>query len=293
MALPVGTAGGGSRRRHRVVVQPNPDQRVPSRPAPHPPVRRPAPTRPSAVFGGPATVRAPFAHQQRQAQRRTDRARARLPRAPIATPPVIHNPSRGQVHAAARQITRSINRVVGPGGSNEDRIARRDALLREVRTNPRYARVKRSLDHWSREQARLINPGAFRDTVKAGPQPRRARVGVGPLNLATVNLTATGRALGGAFASATPGLHSGSAEAQFTRNALSDVGHLPLMVPQTAYEVSAAAYEAAHGDTKRAKELVKGLTGGVYGHLARGDFNGAIEYFRQHPVYAALADSGG
>jgi hypothetical protein len=65
------------------------------------------------------------------------------------------------------------------------------------------------------------------------------------------------------------------------------------MAPQTVYEVGAAAKEAAGGDTKRAKALVKGLLDGVYGHLARGDVNGAVEYFREHPIYAVLEVRGG
>jgi hypothetical protein len=64
------------------------------------------------------------------------------------------------------------------------------------------------------------------------------------------------------------------------------------MAPQTVYEVGAAAKEAAGGDTKRAKALVKGLLDGVYGHLARARER-REEYVREHPVYAVLEVRGG
>jgi hypothetical protein len=118
------------------------------------------------------------------------------------------------------------------------------------------------------------------------------RLGVGPLS-ATVNLTAAGSALGAAVARAAPGITSNSPEAHFTRNALSDVAHLPLMVPQTAYEVTRAAADLTGGDSRRAKALAKSFTQGVYGHIARGDWNGLVDYVRQHPVYAALEVRGG
>jgi hypothetical protein len=210
----------------------------------------------------------------------------------IATPPVIHNPSPAQTHAATRQIAQSITRVVGPSGSARERMARRDQVLARVRSDPRMARQRASLDHWSREYEKLITPAARQrmvtDRVRPGRAPTRARLGVGPFNLATVNVTATSQAVRNVAAKVAPGLRTGSAEAAFGKHALSDIAHLPLMAPQTAYEVGAAAVELAHGDTKRAKAIAKGFTQGVYGHLARGDFNGALEYFRQHPVYAIL-----
>jgi hypothetical protein len=245
------------------------------------------------VFASRPGAQRPLQAQQQQAQAKTDRAVAKLPRAPLPAPPVIRNPTPAQVHAATGQLARGVTAAVGSYGTAAQRLARRDALLREIKSQPRYARVQRSIAHWTAEQAKLVVPGRPVDRVAPGRAPSRVRLGVGPLNLGTVNLTAASRAVVGAAEKAAPGLRSATAEAHFGRNAVSDIAHLPLMVPQTAYEVGRAALDASHGDTKRAKELAKGFTQGVYGHVARGDWNGLAEYVREHPVYAALELRGG
>jgi hypothetical protein len=284
----IGTGAGKS------VNAPAPRRPVAGPPAP-PRRATPAP-RPSGAFASPTTGQKPFQAQQRQAAQRTQRATARLPRVPVAAPPVIRNPTPRQTQAAARQISSSITRAVGSSGSGAERLARREAILGQVRSDPRYRQVRASLAHWSAEQQKLITPAArqrmLTDRVAPGRPPTKLRLGVGPLS-ATVNLTAAGSALGAAVAKAAPGITSNSPEAHFTRNALSDVAHLPLMVPQTAYEVTRAAADLTGGDSRRAKALAKSFTQGVYGHIARGDWNGLVDYVRQHPVYAALEVRGG
>lgn len=259
-------------------------------PPPKPKRRRQPKPRPAPSFTR-SPVERPFAPQQRQAARRTQRAVQRLPRPVVASPPVIRNPTPRQTQAAARQIAHSLTRAVGPGGSNRDRIARRDAIIAQVRTDPRLTRVKRSLEHWQREQARLINPDAFRDRVKAGPAPTKARIGVGPLNLATVNLTALSGAINRGFAAATPGLHSGTAEAQFARNALGDVRTLATAPFIGAYELGSLGADVVTGHPGRAA--------GKAARFGRGVAEQTTETVRhpgrsfvEHPILTGLTFSG-
>jgi hypothetical protein len=252
-------------------------RRQPSRPAPSPSFTRPV--------GGQ-----PFAPQQRQAATHTRRAVQRLPRPVVAAPPVVRNPTPAQTQAAARQIARSLTRAVGPGSPRE-KIARRDQIVAQIRTDPSLTRVRRSLEHWQREQAKLIQPGAFRDRVKAGPPDRKIGIGPGPLNLATVNLTALGGALNRGFAAATPGLHAGSAEAQFARNALADIRTLGTAPFVGAYELGSLGVDVVTGHPGRAAsksaKFAKGVaesTVNTITHPGRA--------FLEHPILTPLTFSG-
>ena len=286
-----------------VVVRPRPAAR---RPAPR---AKPAPApRPSGAFGGPATATRPFAAQQREQQAQTDRARARLPRTPIAAPPVIRSPSPEQTHAAAKAIATSITRAVGAYGTAQQRLARRDALLREIKSQPRYAQVRRSLTHWATEQAKLITPERAamnaRDHVRPGRAPTRAKLGVGPVNFGTVNLTATSRAVIDAAAKVAPGLAGGTAESQFARNAFKDVGLLATGPFTGGYELGASAVEgirdrpylaaagpvglvAAIGLSDRGQRLGKGVVKSTAHEITH-----PAESFREHPILTALDVAG-
>jgi len=257
-----------------------------------PPAPKPKP-KPTGVFkpGVPKPATAPITIAQGKAKETAAKAERRLPRPSIAAPPVIRNPTPKQVKAAKQQIVTTIRTAVGTGGTGAQRNARRDALMRQIQTDPKLAQVKRSVNHWSAEDRKIAGPQT-RATVKPGPQPRRAKVGIGPIS-ASINLTATGQAITTAAEKAAPGLTRATAEAKFGKAIASDIAHLPLMVPQTAYEVSMAAKEAAGGDTKRAKALAKSFTEGVAGHVIRGDWEGLEDYFREHPVYAILEVRGG
>jgi hypothetical protein len=250
----------------------------------------PAP-KPTGVFKGPPRpATAPITAAQKQATRTAARAERALPRAPIAAPPVIRNPTPTQVKAAKHQIVTSIRTAVGTGTAREKQ-ARRDALLHQIQTDPGYKRVRQSFNHWSAEDRKIAGPQT-RSVAKPGPAPRKAHLGVGPLS-ATINLTASSQAITAAAERAAPGLRNAGAPGKFGKAALSDIAHLPLMVPQTAYEVSAAALEAAHGDTKRAKKIAKGFTEGVYGLAVQGKWSELEDYVREHPVNAFLELRGG
>jgi hypothetical protein len=274
----------------------------------------PAPKRkPTGVFkpGVPRPATAPITiDAPRAAQRKVDTARRALPAATVAAPPVI---SRGKAKPggkpmspaqvvtflrsqskvtqhARKQIVTSIRKNLGNTRGRE-RQEMTQRLLREIATDPRYEGTRRAIEHYTALERQQSTPQT-RATIKAGPQPRRAKVGIGPVS-ASINLTAAGQAITNAAEKHAPGLARTTAEAKFAKAALSDIAHLPLMVPQTAYEVAAAAKEAAGGDTKRAKALAKSFTEGVYGHVIRGDWDGLEDYFREHPVYAFLELRGG
>jgi hypothetical protein len=142
--------------------------------------KKPPPPRPSQSFTSSPFQR-PFAGQTRQGAQKVQRAVRHLPQPVVATPPVIHNPTPRQVQHAAHQIARSITRAVGTSGSNAEKIARRDAIVAQIRTDPRLHRVNRSLTHWQREQAKLIRPDAYRDRAVPGRSDKHARIGVGRL----------------------------------------------------------------------------------------------------------------
>lgn len=250
----------------------------------------PTPRGVTGAFGG-ASSQKPFAGQQQQAATRTRRAAARLPAPTIAAPPVIPNPTRAQTQHAARQISHSITRIVGSKGSAQERIARRDAILDRVVSDPRLAATRASLQHWSTEQAKLNVPGQRVDTVKAGTGPKKVRLGVGPLSLATVNLTAASRGLGSALAAAAPGIHAGSAEAQFARNAFSDVGTLATAPVVGAIGLGGVAKDVVTGHPGRAADKAAAFGKGVVQGTIR-DWSHPGQYLREHPLLFALDVAG-
>lgn len=295
-------------------------------------VRKPKPrvTAPSADRGDPARGRqvtkaapatitrplqAPFTQQRDQAQEQVRSARRALPAPALAEPPVITSPtpstraapsgaplSRREVAsflqsqheagtAARHQIVSSIQAQLGTSRGQE-RVNRIGALMDEVATDPRLARTRQAIRHYTALEAQTARPQTP-DELKPGPGDTHRHIGVAGLNFASVNTTALSNAGAKLGEKVAPGLRGSSPERQITKNALSDLAHLPLMAPQTAYEIAAAAKEAAGGDPTRAKNLAKGLLDGVYGHLIRGDVNGAAEYFREHPIYAVLEVRGG
>jgi hypothetical protein len=247
---------------------------------PKPPTVRPAPSFARPIGG------APFAAAQQRAAARTRRAERRLTRAPIAAPPVIRNPTPAQTHAAARQIAQSITRAVGPHGSARDRIARRDTLIAEIHANPRYARQRASLKHWTREQARITRPDP-RDRVAPGRRPTLLHAGIGP----SVNLTALGRSL----ATLTPqGLRSGSPGAQIVRNALGDVraiGEAPFVggyaIGSAVVGDVAETLRTGHSTLRREGDIGRGLLKGIKEEVTHPG-----KALRQHPLLTALDVTG-
>lgn len=281
-----------------------------------PPAPAPKPKpKPTGVFKPGATTR-PVTKRltvdaPRAAQVRVDTARRKLPKVTVAEPPVVNVRGTGRssgkamtpkqvqtflssqskvTQHARQQIVTTIRRNLGntKGRERQDMTAR---ILREIATDPKYSRTRKAIEHYNRLERESATPQT-KATVKAGPKPRKAKVGVGPL-AASINLTAAGQAVTSAAEKAAPGLVRASAEAKFAKNAISDIAHLPLMVPQTAYEVSAAAVEAAGGDTKRAKAIAKGFTQGVYGYAIQGKWDELEKYVRDHPVNAFLELRGG
>lgn len=260
----------------------------------------------------------PFTTQKRQAQTNVRTARRALPTPVVAAPPVVTSPrpsakpaagSSGapipkaqvhafllsqtkQAHAARQQIVGSIRQNV-KGLKGAERVQAIDRLIDEIATDPKLAGTRKAIRHYTAIEARTTRPQTTA-TAKPGPAPKKAHVGVGPLS-ATVNLTAASQAITTAAEKAAPGLSSAGASpaGKFGKNALSDIAHLPLMVPQTAYEIAAAAKEAAGGDTKRGKAILKGFTEGVYGLAAQGKWSELEDYVREHPIYAGLELRGG
>lgn len=256
----------------------------------------PAPRGVTGAFGGASSQR-PFAGQQAAAARTTERARERLPRATIAVPPIIANPTVRQIRAAKAQLVRSVRTAVGTGGTAHDRRARHDALLHDIATDPRYAAARRSINHWTQAEARLIDPTRRVDTVKAGPAPKRARLGVGPLNLGTVNVTAATEAARHAVESATPGLQVGDGPGQFARNALKDVGTLAEAPFVGAVGIAGLGADVVTGHPERAARKAAAFGKGVVESTVQ-EVKHPEQAFLEHPLlttldFAGLASVGG
>jgi hypothetical protein len=195
----------------------------------------------------------------------------------VAAPPVIRNPTPRQTHAAARQIAQSVTRAVGTHGTARERIARRDALLAQIRTDPRYSRVRQSLAHWVRERDKITRVD-LRDRVGPG-HPTVLHAGIGP----PINLTAIRHTL----AAATPGLQSGSAEAQFARNALGDLRSLGEAPFVGGYALGSTAFDALSGHPGRAAGRTARFARGVAESTVH-DVRHPGEAFREHPVLTLL-----
>jgi hypothetical protein len=254
--------------------------------------KKPPPPRPSQSFTSSPFQR-PFAGQTRQGAQKVQRAVRHLPQPVVATPPVIHNPTPRQVQHAAHQIARSITRAVGTSGSNAEKIARRDAIVAQIRTDPRLHRVNRSLTHWQREQAKLIRPDAYRDRALPGRSDKHARIGVGPLSLATINTTAGARAISNVLAAAAPGLQIRDTPAQFIRNAGGDLKTLAEGPFIGGYALGSAFVgdinESLHGGpvARRETKLVTDALRGTYQTLRH-----PLKSEGEHPILTPLTFAG-
>lgn len=282
--------------------------------------------RPSGVFGHP--LESPITRLQRDAQQRVDRARRRLPnptpapRAPRPTPAPA--PSRSQLrssraqargygsqgrqvrHAARRQEVvareRAQERYYGSQGRLVEREAHRQLVaaagwipvvarevLRSGEVSPaevrrsRLAYLRAHREHGTALLDRLVFrtiPGAVSHLVDTiGHNRVIVSTGGGP-----------------GFTRLVPGQHGGGgfaamlaptayrADNPFSKGLVKDALNYLLYAPQTAV----AAGEAATGNTRRAKQLVGGLTHGVVGELARGNPKAALKVAEQHPLYALM-----
>lgn len=245
--------------------------------------RKPAP----APARTPSFTRSPFhpafQSQQRQAARAVSRARRRQPKAPIATPPIIPHPTRAQTREANRLITRSITRAVGPVGTGRDRLARRDALIRDVMTDPRYKRERAAIEHYTREALKLpeVRQAAARNAID------HVSAGRPPLKLEAAGLNVNLSSLAHTIASATS-LGGASPENQFVKNALGDVKSLVTGPFVGGYEAGAGAWEAAHGRPQRLERLAKGIASSVKQEVTHPG-----KALVQHPLLFGLDVAGG
>ena len=278
---------------------------------PRTPTRRPKPT---GVFRGPVKpATEPITRAQRQATRRADRARRRLPPRPLPHVPVVRNPTPAQTEAARRIITRAITRAVGPQGTGAQRLARRREVERDFLDDRRMAQA---ISHYGRAAERHAALGIARAHGVGGskqqriatgrrllaqrqvpfrPKPAPRRLGIGP---ASINLTAVGdvgQDLGQRLASG-----HGSGISRFLPRAASAIGGDIKTIATApfiaAYETGAAGYEAARGDTGRAERLASGAWEGIKesapGQLLQGDLEGAAAAFGRDPLISVLDFAG-
>ena len=101
----------------------------------------------------------------------------------------------------------------------------------------------------------------------------------------TGTLAAALSKIGESAASVTPG--------KIPSNLAKDALNLPAVALPSVYLTGAAGFEAAKGDTSRAKEMLREYEkAGLLPALVRGDLKGAGEAFENHPLYTGLEASG-
>jgi hypothetical protein len=279
--------------------------------------RAPRPQRTGVFAQNPGVT--PVQRAQRRARRRTDRARARLPRPPIATPPILRNPTPKQTREAHRLIAQSITRAVGTGGSARERLERRNALSDQIMRDPAYRRAKRAIRHYTQAEAdhaalamaklygargskqqrlragrRLIREQRV-DTVRAGPEHKR--VGIG--GLASIDLTSLGNTVG-TFATT----HVGNdARVQGLGHILGKTGSELKLLGEApvigGYELGKATVsDVRHGRTPlSSKSELRRFGEGVVNSTVE-EIKHPIRAFQQHPLltvldFAALGSVGG
>lgn len=262
----------------------------------------PAPRRakPTGVFAQPPAQK-PFAAQQQQAAAKTRTAVRRLPAPVIAAPPVIQNPTPAQVHAATHQIVKSLDANLG-SATGAARNAARDQLLDQIAHDPRLAAARASIRHYAAAQVALNTPASIlrnaQDRVAPGRGPTHVRLGVGPINLATVDLTPAEQGASRLLAAAAPGLHSADAQ----HLGASILGHAGGDLVTLGKGPFVGAYEAAHAI---GSDVLVGPTAIAHGHsdattklaeqIGKGYVQEArhpVKSFETHPILTALDIAG-
>lgn len=201
--------------------------------------------------------------------------------------------SRSEVTQAARkQIVTSIRRNVGNVHGME-RQAKLAEILDEIATDPRLAGTRKAIRHYTALEAETARPS--RGEAKPGRPDRKARLGVGPVSLATINLSGLSRTIA---ANAPQGIKSGSAEAQFFRNAIKDVGILgtaPFVGGFHMAKANVQDFVAPLRGDDLIDTLLHGESAQIYKGMAEGikeEVTHPVKSFREHPLLTVLDVSG-
>lgn len=298
------TGGGQGTRSRR--PKPAPHASVPSRPQ----VLAPAKTgvfarpRPSAPNLGRGQAAQRVAKARQDIARRTtvgvvpkvagatDRQRQAAKELAVKTLGAQGIHTRADVAALPARERRRANRLLGYAGTlqkhQDVRVARRAGAT---------ARTQRELAAIGQQ---LAGAGAVPAAATRGD--KRLKVGVGPFQLATINLGAARRGILGATS-----LGADSAENAWVRNTLKDVAAIGSAPVVGGLQVARAAYDASpvgvhdfklwepytkRPDTARAKQLGAGVVEGIKEDAAfkllTGHPREAQEAFREHPGFTAL-----
>lgn len=287
------------------------------------PARKPAPRRVSTQAfsrslgvpgsGIPAAARR-AERRQGEALARTPGVKARLTPAPAATTPAAQKRVVQRMVAAKRaaglspQQTRAVSRSSSPAGEALRQAQRsqgvgsrrvyRETAVQEIRRSQglppyspatlrrlRFDQVSRE-DRAGLEQAgRKIVERTNRPAKEGRPHAKLKVAGLGSIDLTTTVAAAKRRVLAGHGS----GLKNVAA---FAGRTADDARNFPRDAVKSAYEQGAAVVEAAQGDTRRAKRVLKGYAEGVIGTAVKGDVKGALRKFGEHPGYGALELSG-
>lgn len=274
MARIIGTAGSAppanaTPKRKPPVVQPNPDQRVPSKPAPRPPVRRPVPR------GANVVVRpSPDARDANREAR---------------------HPSVSHVSPDARDVTERSRRVPGSGAELYPTAQGTPTITQRALDRQYAADVQAEMRATARREGKAPLPNPFTPHPVAGMlgAERRTVRALGALELSGYKPPKpAGHGPGNLLATADfGGLQVIPSAAHVLVHSLHDLGTLAVGPFVGGYELGDAAVTALRGHPGAATHKLTGLAKGI-AEPFKEQATHPIRYLSQHPLLSVLNVAG-
>jgi hypothetical protein len=269
-------------------------------------------TRPVTKAAPPTITRpisaAPFTQQRQQATESVRATRRGLPAPPLAAPPIVRTGSqpsaghdrpmtRAEVNAfmqsqsrlsqaARHQIVASVRATVG-NARGQERVDRVTQLMDDIATDPRLAATRKAIRYYTALEAQTTRPQPSARAIPGRPD----RVVHGPGGFGAINLTAASQAAAKAGEAVAPGIHSGSAPAQFVRNAFKDVGTIGSAPFVAGVQLAGIGKDIATGHPVKAAEKV-GEFGKAIVEGTIHDWSDPAKYLQEHPVLFGLDVTG-
>jgi hypothetical protein len=275
----------------------------------------------SSIFGPIGDAAAPVKRAQRQAKAKTERAQARVPRAPQPSIPVLKHPTPAQDRAATELVARSVRKAVAQAPASvkgAERSELGNQLLKEARAGGRGAPVRQASQRQQDSQALAALRAAEREAGRPMGGSKGQRVAAGHALLAAVANRAEAKpgqkkkSLSVGPATITPSalIHAGTAPLRrgegiaaarffgsdvpaFGGRALKDALGIPRNAVLGTVEMGKAGVDLTHGDSRRAKRIAGSLDDGPLGKLVlHGDVVGAAKSLNDAPVSGLLDFTG-
>jgi hypothetical protein len=188
--------------------------------------------------------------------------------------------------AARHQIVASVRATVG-NARGQERVDRVTQLMDDIATDPRLAATRKAIRYYTALEAQTTRPQPSARAIPGRPD----RVVHGPGGFGAINLTAASQAAAKAGEAVAPGIHSGSAPAQFVRNAFKDVGTIGSAPFVAGVQLAGIGKDIATGHPVKAAEKV-GEFGKAIVEGTIHDWSDPAKYLQEHPVLFGLDVTG-